>query len=79
MGTKTVSFSDDAYERLAAAKRASRINAELHEDGQPIDVEDVMIAAVALENDEAVVTVTVTTSNVSKVSKPSRTDYIRTI
>jgi tRNA(fMet)-specific endonuclease VapC len=40
----------------AAAKRAGRINAELHEDGQPIDVEDVMIAAVALGNDEAVVT-----------------------
>jgi predicted nucleic acid-binding protein len=40
----------------AAAKRAGEVNAELHEDGQPIDVEDVMIAAVALENDESVVT-----------------------
>ncbi|MFP4189229.1 MAG: PIN domain-containing protein [Halobacteriales archaeon] len=41
---------------VPAAKRAGEINARLQERGQPIDAEDVMIAAVALENDQAVMT-----------------------
>lgn len=40
----------------ASAKRAGAVNASLADSGTPIDVEDVMIAAIALERDEAVLT-----------------------
>ncbi|MFB6167147.1 MAG: type II toxin-antitoxin system VapC family toxin [Candidatus Nanohaloarchaea archaeon] len=39
-----------------AAKRAAEIDVELREEGVRVDVEDVIIAAIALERGETVVT-----------------------
>ncbi|MDY6764587.1 MAG: PIN domain-containing protein [Halobacteria archaeon] len=42
--------------RRESAKRAGEINARLKKEGDMIDVEDVIIGAIALENDEEVMT-----------------------
>lgn len=39
-----------------AARRAGKLQAELHRDGEPLAFTDCMIAAIALENDEQLVT-----------------------
>lgn len=49
-GLTHVDFTDES------GKISGRINARLADAGEPIDVEDVMIAAVALERDEPVLT-----------------------
>lgn len=40
----------------SSAMRAGKLSADLSAHGQPIEVEDIMISAIALENDESVLT-----------------------
>ena len=46
----------DAEFGKETAKKAGKISAELQQDGLSIEIEDIMIAATALENKETVVT-----------------------
>lgn len=48
-------LSEASFDR-ETAKRAGALNVELADRGEPIDVEDVMIAATALERDDPVLT-----------------------